>query len=87
MFTLSAECDIFFVHHNLWLYVQYVAGFGKGGTSLAFWENVYGFNMRCVGEEVVHDATQSPIIDVVNSKEVITTSSLLQVDICIKMVL
>lgn len=66
--------------------MQYVAGFGKGGTSLAFWENVYGFNMRCVGEEVVHDATQSPIIDVVDSKEVITTTSLLQVSFYTKSV-
>lgn len=74
------------IHHKLWLYVQYVAGFGKGGTSLAFWENVYGFNMRCVGEEVVHDATQSPIIDVVDSKEVITTTSLLQVSFYTKSV-
>jgi hypothetical protein len=86
MFTLSAECDMSLIRHNLWLNVQYVAGFGKGGTSLAFWENVYGFNMRCVGEEVVHDATQSPIIDIVDSKEVITTTSLLQVNFCTKTV-
>jgi protein arginine N-methyltransferase 3 len=35
---------------------MYVAGFGKGGTSLSFWENVYGFNMSCIGKEVVEDA-------------------------------
>lgn len=63
----------------LWLLFQYLAGFGKGGTSLAFWENVYGFDMKCVGEEVVRDATQAPIIDVIDSKDVITTSSLIQV--------
>lgn len=57
---------------------MYLAGFGKGGTSLAFWENVYGFDMKCVGEEVVRDATQAPIIDVIDSKDVITTSSLIQ---------
>lgn len=39
-----------------WLSIQYVAAFGKGGTSLAFWESVYGFNMKCVGDEVVCDA-------------------------------
>jgi protein arginine N-methyltransferase 3 len=37
---------------------MYVAGFGKGGTSLSFWENVYGFNMSCIGKEVVEDASQ-----------------------------
>lgn len=63
----------------IWLLFQYVAGFGKGGTSLAFWENVYGFDMKCVGEEVVRDASQAPIIDVIDSKDVITTSSLIQV--------
>jgi len=63
----------------IWLLFQYVAGFGKGGTSLSFWENVYGFNMKCIGDEVVRDATQNPIIDVVDSKDVITTSSLIQV--------
>ncbi|KAG0556222.1 hypothetical protein KC19_11G036100 [Ceratodon purpureus] len=57
---------------------MFVAGFGKGGTSLSFWENVYGFNMKSVGEEVVRDATQAPIIDVVDSKDVITTSALIQ---------
>lgn len=61
------------------VFLQYIAGFAKGGTSLPFWEDVYGFNMRCVGEEVVQDATQSPIIDVVESKEVITNSCLIQV--------
>ncbi|CAM6094824.1 unnamed protein product [Calypogeia fissa] len=57
---------------------MYVAGFGKGGTSLSFWENVYGFDMQCVGEEVVQDATQHPIIDVIASKDVITDTCLLK---------
>jgi protein arginine N-methyltransferase 3 len=34
-----------------------LAGFGKGGTILPFWEDVYGFDMQFVGQEVVHDAT------------------------------
>ncbi|XWS08261.1 hypothetical protein CRYUN_Cryun41cG0064800 [Craigia yunnanensis] len=29
----------------------FVAGFGKGGVSLPFWENVYGFNMSSIGKE------------------------------------
>lgn len=56
-----------------------MAGFGKGGTSLSFWENVYGFDMQCVGEEVVHDATQHPIIDVIPSRDVITDTCHLKV--------
>jgi protein arginine N-methyltransferase 3 len=57
---------------------MYVAGFGKGGTSLPFWEDVYGFDMQFVGQEVVHDATQMPIIDVVDRKDVVTNSCLVQ---------
>lgn len=56
-----------------------MAGFGKGGTSLPFWEDVYGFDMKFVGQEVVHDATQMPIIDVVDCKDVVTNSCLVQV--------
>ena len=37
---------------------MYVAGVGKGGTSLSFWENVYGFNMSWIGKEVVEDDPQ-----------------------------
>ncbi|KAE8713842.1 putative protein arginine N-methyltransferase 3 [Hibiscus syriacus] len=40
----------------------FVAGFGKGSTSLP-WENVYGFNMSCIGKEVVESfdlATMKP---------------------------
>ncbi|GLJ50966.1 hypothetical protein SUGI_1085400 [Cryptomeria japonica] len=54
---------------------MYVAGFGKGGTSLSFWENVYGFNMSCIGKEVVDDATKLPIIDVLESKDIVTETS------------
>ncbi|PKU87939.1 probable protein arginine N-methyltransferase 3 [Dendrobium catenatum] len=55
-----------------------VAGFGRGGTSLPFWENVYGFNMTCIGKEVMEDASCSPIIDVMNSKDIVTESAVLQ---------
>ncbi|KAL3700084.1 hypothetical protein R1sor_018106 [Riccia sorocarpa] len=57
---------------------MYVAGFGKGGTSLSFWEDVYGFDMSTVGEEVLHDATKHPIIDVIAAKDVITDTCLLK---------
>lgn len=61
---------------------MFVAGFGKGGTSLPFWENVNGFNMSCIGKEVVDDATQLPIIDVLESKDIVTeTSSLHALDL------
>jgi len=62
-----------------WLLFQYVAGFDKGGTSLFFWENVYDFSTACVGEEVAREATQAQTIDGVDSKDVITTYSLIQV--------
>lgn len=56
----------------------FIAGFGKGGTSLPFWENVYGFNMHCIGEEVVEDAAKNPIVDVVDSKDIVTESAALK---------
>ncbi|KAE8038434.1 hypothetical protein FH972_010945 [Carpinus fangiana] len=56
----------------------FVAGFGKGGTSLPFWENVYGFNMSCVGKELVGDAAQIPIVDIVDDKDIVTSSAVLQ---------
>jgi protein arginine N-methyltransferase 3 len=56
---------------------MYVAGFGKAGTSLSFWENVYGFNMSCIGKEVVEDAAQQPIVDVVDSRDIVTETSVL----------
>lgn len=56
---------------------MYVAGVGKGGTSLSFWENVYGFNMSCIGKEVVEDAAQQPIVDVVDSRDIVTETFVL----------
>ncbi|RWR79740.1 Protein arginine N-methyltransferase [Cinnamomum micranthum f. kanehirae] len=56
----------------------FVAGFGRGGTSIPFWENVYGFDMSCVGKEVVEDAAQLPIVDVIDSRDIVTNSVSLQ---------
>ncbi|XP_011000613.1 PREDICTED: probable protein arginine N-methyltransferase 3 [Populus euphratica] len=56
----------------------YAAGFGRGGTSLPFWEEVYGFNMSCVGKELVRDAAKFPIVDVVDEKDLVTDAVLLQ---------
>ncbi|GFP93253.1 probable protein arginine n-methyltransferase 3 [Phtheirospermum japonicum] len=57
---------------------MFVAGFGKGATSIPFWENVYGFNMACIGREVVEDAARVPIIDVIDSCDIVTTTKVLQ---------
>ncbi|KAG8391100.1 hypothetical protein BUALT_Bualt01G0152700 [Buddleja alternifolia] len=57
---------------------MFVAGFGRGGTSIPFWENVYGFNMSCIGREVVEDAARIPIVDVIDSCNIITTTEVLQ---------
>ncbi|XP_059650567.1 probable protein arginine N-methyltransferase 3 [Cornus florida] len=56
----------------------FVAGFGRGGTSIPFWENVYGFNMSCIGKELVEDAAQVPIVDVIDSCDIVTNSVVLQ---------
>lgn len=58
---------------------QFVAGFGRGGTSLPFWENVLGFDMSSVGNELVKDASQFPIVDVVNESDIVTSTATLQV--------
>ncbi|KAK9123271.1 hypothetical protein Sjap_012873 [Stephania japonica] len=56
----------------------FVAGFGKGGTSIPFWEDVYGFDMSCIGKEVVEDAAQVPIVDVIDSQHIVTNTATLQ---------
>ncbi|KAI4323573.1 hypothetical protein L6164_023168 [Bauhinia variegata] len=56
----------------------FVAGFGKGGTSLPFWENVCGFDMSSIGKELVKDAAQIPIVDVVDYQDLVTSSAILQ---------
>ncbi|KAL2478205.1 putative protein arginine N-methyltransferase 3 [Forsythia ovata] len=57
---------------------MFVAGFGKGGTSIPFWENVYGINMSCIGLEEVEDAARNPIVDVIDSCDIVTTTQVLQ---------
>ncbi|XAR54470.1 Histone-arginine N-methyltransferase [Bertholletia excelsa] len=57
---------------------MFVAGFGRGGTSIPFWENVYGFNMSCIGKELVEDAAQIPIVDVLDSSDIVTNTAILQ---------
>ncbi|CAL5330568.1 unnamed protein product [Camellia sinensis] len=57
---------------------MFVAGFGRGGTSIPFWENVYGFNMSCIGKELVEDAAQVPIVDVVDGCDIVTNTVVLQ---------
>ncbi|GAV66039.1 Methyltransf_18 domain-containing protein [Cephalotus follicularis] len=63
----------------------FVAGFGRGGTSIPFWENVYGFNMSCVGQELVQDAAQNPILDVVDDRDLVTNAVVLQTFDLVKM--
>ena len=60
-------------------FLQFAAGIGRGGTSLPFWENIYGFNMSCVGKELVEDAAESPIVDVIDSRDIVTGTAVLQV--------
>ncbi|KAL9239910.1 hypothetical protein vseg_014182 [Gypsophila vaccaria] len=57
---------------------MFAAGFGRGCTSLPFWENVYGFNMSSVGNELVKDAAQFPIVDVVDSNDIVTETAVLK---------
>lgn len=59
--------------------LQLVAGFGVGGTSLPFWENVYGFSMSCVGKELVRDAANIPIVDIVDANDLVTSAAILHV--------
>ena len=59
--------------------IQFAAGFGKGGTSLPFWEEVYGFNMSCVGKELVGAAAKIPIVDVLDKSDIVTDTASLQV--------
>ncbi|KAK9046889.1 hypothetical protein V6N11_052761 [Hibiscus sabdariffa] len=56
----------------------FVAGFGKGGTSLPFWENVYGFNMSSIGKEVVEDAAKFPLVEIINHHDLVTNAAVLQ---------
>ncbi|KMT17032.1 hypothetical protein BVRB_2g042330 [Beta vulgaris subsp. vulgaris] len=57
---------------------MYAAGFGRGSTSLPFWENVYGIDMSSVGKELVKDAAEFPIVDVVDSHDIVTKTAVLK---------
>ncbi|XP_044964684.1 probable protein arginine N-methyltransferase 3 [Hordeum vulgare subsp. vulgare] len=53
------------------------AGFGRGGTSLPFWENVYGFDMSSVGKEVTESSARFPVVDILASQDVVTDTAVL----------
>ncbi|CAH1426859.1 unnamed protein product [Lactuca virosa] len=57
---------------------MFVAGFGKGATSMPFWEHVYGFDMSSIGKELVEDAAHIPIVDVVDGNNLVTNTALLK---------
>lgn len=57
---------------------MFLAGFGREATSLPFWDNVYGFNMSRIGQEVVEDAARFPIVDVIDSSHIVTNTDVLQ---------
>uniref|UniRef100_A0A0D9X216 Probable protein arginine N-methyltransferase 3 n=1 Tax=Leersia perrieri TaxID=77586 RepID=A0A0D9X216_9ORYZ len=53
------------------------AGFGKGGTSLPFWENVYDFDMSCIGKEVTGNSAKFPVVDILASEDIVTETAVL----------
>ncbi|VAH43317.1 unnamed protein product [Triticum turgidum subsp. durum] len=53
------------------------AGFGRGGTSLPFWENVYGFDMSSIGKEVTESSARFPVVDILASQDVVTDTAVL----------
>ncbi|KAJ0249421.1 protein arginine N-methyltransferase 3 [Hirschfeldia incana] len=57
---------------------MFVAGFGKGATSLPFWEDVYGFDMSSIGKEVLEDTTRIPVVDVIEARDLVTGPALLK---------
>jgi protein arginine N-methyltransferase 3 len=46
---------------------------------LPFWENVYGFDMSCIGKEVTSTSAQFPVVDVVASQDIVTEAVVLHV--------
>ncbi|KAL1204763.1 putative protein arginine N-methyltransferase 3 [Cardamine amara subsp. amara] len=57
---------------------MFVAGFGKGATSLPFWEDVYGFDMSSIGKEILEDTARLPVVDVIEERDLVTHPALLQ---------
>ena len=43
--------------------------------------------MSCVGKEVVEDAAQTPIVDIVDSHDIVTDTALLQVSDWVRILL
>ncbi|PKI68715.1 hypothetical protein CRG98_010772 [Punica granatum] len=56
----------------------FAAGFGRGATSLPFWERVYGFDMSTIGKEIVEDAARNPIVDVMSESDLVTNPVIVQ---------
>ncbi|KAK4771680.1 hypothetical protein SAY87_032212 [Trapa incisa] len=56
----------------------FAAGFGRGATSLQFWDNIYGFDMSSIGNELVEDAARNPIVDVISESDLVTDPVTLQ---------
>jgi hypothetical protein len=61
--------------------LQLGAGFGRGGTSLPFWENVYGFDMSCIGKEVTASSARFPLVDILPSQDIVTDTAVLHVSL------
>lgn len=40
---------------------------------------MYGFNMSCIGKEVVEHAAQLPLVDTVDGCDIVTNTQVLQV--------
>ncbi|CAN7010634.1 unnamed protein product [Brassica rapa subsp. trilocularis] len=57
---------------------MFVAGFGKGATSLPFWEDVYGFDMSSIGKEVLEDTVRIHVVDVIEARDLVTGPALLK---------
>ncbi|MCE0481590.1 Protein arginine N-methyltransferase 3 [Datura stramonium] len=50
----------------------------KGVVQAFHFGKIYGFNMSCIGEEIFKDASRIPIVDVIDSCDIITNSTVLQ---------
>jgi hypothetical protein len=49
---------------------------------LPFWENVYGFDMSCIGKEVTSTSARFPVVDVLSSQDIVTETAVLHVSSC-----
>lgn len=49
---------------------------------MPFWENVYGFDMSCIGKEVTSTSARFPVVDVVASQDIVTETAVLHVSSC-----